>query len=134
MCEKELGSDAGPDARFHPECMTCSNERCGVKLDPTGFFLLDNNGYCAAHLPAELPSCSVQEFDKETISLLAAHGEAGLICRVCEKPVDLASGLEAMHGWFHSDCFRCSQCSEIIEAGFVEIDGKPVCPTHVEAG
>jgi hypothetical protein len=130
VCGRAITEDT--DAVVHERCSVCCVEACESPLDPQGFFLLNGEGFCSKHMPAKPPSCTTDDFAKETVASMQSNR---LQCEECRRAVDLASGVEVLgQFWFHFECFRCVLCAKVIESNFtLTRDQKACCPQHTLA-
>eukprot|EP01132_Coremiostelium_polycephalum_P006712 gene6712-8321_t len=85
---------------FHEECFVCSN--CKLSLD--SFFYKDGKLYC--------DPCETNLFAKK--------------CDKCSLPIQ-STIVNARGKIFHTECFICQQCSNIIKGGFFYINGEFIC-------
>jgi hypothetical protein len=87
---------------YHPDCFHCAS--CGSIIEAgSGYAKRGDNAVCA--------KCAKQ---------VAA-------CVGCKKPLS-GQYLVGPDGKYHADCFKCASCNQSLKSGFVEKNGKGVCP------
>jgi len=91
------------DKLYHDYCFTCSS--CGEVINT-------DEGIARRGDKAVCVKCS-----KQTV-----------VCVGCHKPLS-GTYLNGPNGKFHADCFKCDICHQKLTMGFVEKNGKTVCPT-----
>ena len=134
VCKKKCTGDvlkAEGDKYIHISCFKCS--KCSRSLRETGFFSGPEGQFlCADDYRALTSTLSIGTEEQlpgtvDTSIVPSSPPLSPTACAACGQPLQRGQVLLALGQQWHVWCFKCSECSAVLQGEYMSHDGKPFC-------
>lgn len=109
---------------YHSACMLCTVDGCGKKLSPSNSNLFEDKLICNQCFGAggyrQKQAKTASTGSKTSNALASKFGGGGAKCVICTKTVYPAETVSYEKKIFHSDCFKCKNCSKKLNTSGAE--------------
>lgn len=133
VCKKKCTGDvlkAEGDKYIHISCFKCS--KCSRSLREVGFFTGPNGQLLCAEDYQNLTSSlqiGIEEQAPSTVDTIPSSPPptSPTVCAACSQPLQSGQVLLALGQHWHVWCFKCSECSAVLQGEYMSHEGKPYC-------
>ncbi len=96
-------ADGQLTGRYHKACFVCTT--CAKPFSTSTFYVFDDKPYCEHHY----------------------HEVNGSLCGSCGDGIEGQYLADEADKKYHSECFICTDCGDVLRDGYFEVGGKPYC-------